>query len=37
MSNLTREVAIKIAKIYMNGIEFGVDSVGFDLLVEKID
>jgi hypothetical protein len=31
MRNLSREVAIKTARININGIEFGVDSIGFNI------
>jgi hypothetical protein len=36
MRNLSREVAIKTAKMQINGIEFGRDSIGFDIYVEEI-
>lgn len=36
MRNLTREVATKTARMYINGIEFGVDSIGFDLSVIEL-
>ena len=36
MANLTREVAIKNAKIKLNGIEFGRDSVGFSFDIREL-
>jgi len=36
MRNLTREVAIKTAQMHINGIEFGVDSIGFDINVIEL-
>lgn len=34
--NLTREVAIKNARMYLNGIEFGNDAIDFNLEIEDI-
>ncbi len=34
--NLSREVAVKNAQLLINGIEFGVDSIGFDLNILEI-
>ncbi len=36
MSNLTREVATKTTKMLLNGIEFGVDSIGFDIQLKEL-
>lgn len=36
MRNLSREVAIKTAKMFINGIEFGRDSIGFDIQLRDI-
>jgi hypothetical protein len=34
--NLIREVAIKTVKLHLNGIEFGTDSIGFNLQLQDI-
>ncbi len=36
MRNLSREVAIKTAKMFINGIEFGRDSISFDIQLKDI-
>lgn len=36
ISNLTREVAIKTAKIFINGIEFGEEDFDFDINIQEI-
>ncbi|PKP38115.1 MAG: hypothetical protein CVT98_05380 [Bacteroidetes bacterium HGW-Bacteroidetes-15] len=36
MRNLSREVAIKTAKMHINGIEFGRDSIGFEIQLHEI-
>jgi hypothetical protein len=36
MSNLSREVAIKTAKMFINGIEFGEDSIGFNIYLKEL-
>jgi hypothetical protein len=37
MSNLSREVAIKTAKMFINGIEFGEDSIGFNIIFKELN
>jgi hypothetical protein len=34
--NLIREVAIKTAKLHINGIEFGTDSIGFNIQLQEL-
>ena len=36
ITNLTREVAIKNARMYLNGIEFGNDAIDFNIEIEDI-
>jgi len=36
ITNLTREIAIKNARIYLNGIEFGDDAIDFNIEIEDI-
>ncbi|MFP4557745.1 MAG: hypothetical protein ACLFNU_12830 [Bacteroidales bacterium] len=36
LNNLTREVATKNSKMLLNGIEFGIDSIGFDFQLKDL-